>query len=130
MAKTPLLPGSRLPGWRIPGAPAFAGRSLVSPPAGLAEEAKAALFAHDWPGNVRELLHVLERAFVMTTAEVIDEGDLALPEASATTQAIAAPNEDDLDLHRNVEAGADRIFIQCDATGRPAAEYPVSLINR
>jgi hypothetical protein len=33
-------------------------------------------------------------------------------------------------LHRNVEAGADRIFIQRDATGRPAAEYPVSLINR
>jgi hypothetical protein len=33
-------------------------------------------------------------------------------------------------LRPNIEAGADRIFIQRDATGRPAAEYPVSLINR
>jgi hypothetical protein len=33
-------------------------------------------------------------------------------------------------LRRNVEAGADRIFIQRGATGRSAAEYPVSLINR
>jgi hypothetical protein len=32
--------------------------------------------------------------------------------------------------HRKIEAGADRIFIQRDATGRSAAEYPASLINR
>jgi hypothetical protein len=33
-------------------------------------------------------------------------------------------------LRRHFEAGADRIFIQLGATGRSAAEYPVSLINR
>jgi len=29
-----------------------------------------------------------------------------------------------------IESGADRIFIQRDATGRSAADYPPSLINR
>jgi hypothetical protein len=33
-------------------------------------------------------------------------------------------------LHRNIDAAADRTFIQHDATGRSAAECPVSLINR
>jgi DNA-binding NtrC family response regulator len=69
----------------------------------VSEAAMRKLVGHAWPGNVRELLHVLDRACVMSTAEVIDEGDLALP--SPADAAAAAPvAEDDLDLHRNVDA--------------------------
>jgi DNA-binding NtrC family response regulator len=69
----------------------------------ISEAAMRKLVAHSWPGNVRELLHVLGRACVMTTAEVIDEGDLSLPEPASGSSATAIA-EDDLDLHRNVEA--------------------------
>jgi transcriptional regulator with GAF, ATPase, and Fis domain len=54
------------------------GRSLVSPPAGLTEEAKAALLAHDWPGNVRELHNVLERAAILCEGGLITTEHLAL----------------------------------------------------
>jgi DNA-binding NtrC family response regulator len=43
----------------------------------VSEEAMARLVAYGWPGNVRELFHVVERAAVMCSAEVIDVSDLA-----------------------------------------------------
>ena len=54
------------------------GRSLVHPPAGLTEEAEAALMAHDWPGNVRELRNVLERAAILCEGELIGTEHLSL----------------------------------------------------
>jgi DNA-binding NtrC family response regulator len=42
----------------------------------VSEEAMARLVAHRWPGNVRELLHVVERAAVMCSGEIIDVADL------------------------------------------------------
>ena len=42
----------------------------------VSEEAMARLVAYDWPGNVRELFHVIERAAVMCSTEVIDVADL------------------------------------------------------
>ncbi len=42
----------------------------------VSEEAMRALLAYDWPGNVRELIHVIERAAVMCSMEVIDTADL------------------------------------------------------
>ncbi len=42
----------------------------------LSDEAVRALLAYDWPGNVRELENCLERACAMTTAPVIQVGDL------------------------------------------------------
>jgi DNA-binding NtrC family response regulator len=48
----------------------------------------ARLVAYDWPGNVRELFHVVERAAVMCSAEVIDVADL--PPALALSRAAAA----------------------------------------
>ncbi|HEY8080257.1 MAG TPA: sigma-54 dependent transcriptional regulator [Labilithrix sp.] len=38
----------------------------------ISEEAMARLCAYDWPGNVRELVHVVERAAVMCSSEVLD----------------------------------------------------------
>ncbi len=52
----------------------------------VSEEAMARLLAYDWPGNVRELFHVVERAAVMCSADVIDVTDLppALTRAPAS----------------------------------------------
>jgi transcriptional regulator with PAS, ATPase and Fis domain len=65
------------------------GRSLAFPPAGLTEEAKAALLAHDWPGNVRELRNVLERAAILCEGGLITTEHLSLysprPKASPST---------------------------------------------
>jgi DNA-binding NtrC family response regulator len=54
-------------------------RRLPGAPRAVSEAAMARLSAYTWPGNVRELLHVLERAAVMSTSEVLDEGDFAIP---------------------------------------------------
>ena len=43
----------------------------------VTEQAMRDLMAYDWPGNVRELMHVIARAAVMTSGEVIDA--VALP---------------------------------------------------
>jgi len=54
----------------------------------VSEEAMARLVAYGWPGNVRELLHVIERAAVMCSTEVIDVPDLP----PALTNAAARPS--------------------------------------
>ena len=46
----------------------------------ISEAAMDKLCAHGWPGNVRELLHVLQRAAAMSSADVLDEADLDLPD--------------------------------------------------
>ena len=45
---------------------------------GFSEEALEALRHHLWPGNVRELDHVIERAVLMSTGNVVTAFDLAL----------------------------------------------------
>jgi DNA-binding NtrC family response regulator len=44
----------------------------------LAPEALARLARHPWPGNVRELKNAIEQAAVLSSGEVIEEGDLDL----------------------------------------------------
>ena len=86
----------------------------------LSEAAIERLVACPWPGNVRELLHVVERAAVMSTSDVLDETDLALPQHAAAT-----PREDDLDLHRNVRALEraliERALVRADGNRSEAA---------
>jgi transcriptional regulator with GAF, ATPase, and Fis domain len=48
------------------------GKSL----SGIAPRAMDRLLGHTWPGNVRELANVIERAAIVSTGRVIDEGDL------------------------------------------------------
>ena len=45
---------------------------------GFSPEATAALSAHAWPGNIRELEHVVERAVVLASSDVIAVADLCL----------------------------------------------------
>jgi two-component system, NtrC family, response regulator AtoC len=73
------------------------------------------LSAYPWPGNVRELLHVLERACVMTTSEVLDDGDFDLPRAAAAVAeggGGGAGGDDDLNLRRAVDALERRLIVQ------------------
>ena len=44
----------------------------------MAPETEQALIAHNWPGNVRELENVIERAVVISGAEMLTVDSLAL----------------------------------------------------
>ncbi|HET8645435.1 MAG TPA: sigma 54-interacting transcriptional regulator, partial [Vicinamibacteria bacterium] len=62
----------------------------------LSGEAVAALQRHTWPGNLRELRNTLERAVLLTEADVLGPGDLRFfadggagtPAAAATLDAV------------------------------------------
>ena len=66
------------------------GRRMDGGPAGLTDQARAALMAYSWPGNVRELRNVLERATILSDEGVIDRRHLSLHEKTATA---ASPND-------------------------------------
>ncbi len=55
----------------------------------LTADAVHAIVAHGWPGNVRELGHVLERALIATSADVLTAEDLPI-DASRTADPLAA----------------------------------------
>jgi transcriptional regulator with PAS, ATPase and Fis domain/tetratricopeptide (TPR) repeat protein len=65
----------------------------------LADDARAALLAHEWPGNVRELSNVLERAVLLTDDTALTARHLGLsagaPVASSSRSHGAATVEDD-----------------------------------
>jgi len=54
------------------------GKSFGRPPAGLTQDARAALLQHDWPGNVRELHNSLERAAILCEGGLITAAHLSL----------------------------------------------------
>jgi DNA-binding NtrC family response regulator len=48
-------------------------------PKRIAPDALAALVACDWPGNIRQLQNAIERAFALSTADLITPADLPVP---------------------------------------------------
>ena len=52
---------------------------------GFSPGAVEALLAHSWPGNVRELDHVVERAVLMSSGDIITGMDLALQSRESGT---------------------------------------------
>jgi DNA-binding NtrC family response regulator len=64
-------------------------------PRAASEDAMQKLVAYRWPGNVRELENVIERACVMSSADVLDAADFGVPDAR---ERLAA--DDDLDLRQ------------------------------
>ncbi|MBF0612257.1 MAG: sigma-54-dependent Fis family transcriptional regulator [Magnetococcales bacterium] len=44
----------------------------------LSPEVMALFMAYDWPGNIRELVHVLERAAILTSGEVVEPDAITL----------------------------------------------------
>lgn len=61
---------------------AYAGSSPLAP-FSLAQEARAALLAHDWPGNARELANRIARACALASASELQAADL-FPERQST----------------------------------------------
>jgi two-component system nitrogen regulation response regulator NtrX len=59
----------------------FAAERRIPPPR-IAEEAMAALQAHDWPGNVRQLRNIMERTLILAPGDRVEciEIDLLPPE--------------------------------------------------
>ena len=51
-------------------------RRIPAPP--LADEAVAALQAHDWPGNVRQLRNIMERTVILAPSDRLDRIDVDL----------------------------------------------------
>jgi two-component system response regulator AtoC len=77
----------------------------------VSEAAMRRLIAYEWPGNVRELRHTLENACVMSSAEVLDVADLALPlPATVTVAGPEWPLQDDLHLATHVARTERRVI--------------------
>ncbi len=77
----------------VPMAQRFLARSAArygKPSIRFAPSAERALLAYGWPGNVRELSHVVERALLMATADVVDTLEFSLPDALAPLPASRA----------------------------------------
>jgi len=64
---------------------------------GLTDSAIQALENYSWPGNVRELSHVIERAVLTATSDVIEHLDFSL------TQVTAAPARDRAHAHGTLD---------------------------
>jgi len=53
---------------------------------GLRPDAITALRAYAWPGNVRELRHIMERAVLLTRADMIQASDLGIRDSAPRAQ--------------------------------------------
>ena len=89
----------------------------------LADDALAALLAHDWPGNVRELRNSIERARLMSTDGLIRAADLHLPPPARAIGDIDEPGreviEKALDRYgRNVSRAAQSLGLSRQALYR------------
>jgi two-component system, NtrC family, response regulator AlgB len=67
---------------------AFFARAARRPPPQLSPEAEKAFLAYEWPGNVRELRNAIERAVILSPADVLQPQ--AFPERIAQT-AVSVP---------------------------------------
>jgi DNA-binding NtrC family response regulator len=63
----------------------------------LADDAAAALLAHDWPGNVRELRNYIERAKLLAQDRIVTAADLNLAPPRAAAEGEAPRRERDAD---------------------------------
>ncbi|MBS0226631.1 MAG: sigma-54-dependent Fis family transcriptional regulator [Proteobacteria bacterium] len=60
----------------------------------LSADAERALLRHRWPGNVRELRNVMQRAGLLSTAQVVDAAALDLPETDTIADAQEIPADE------------------------------------
>jgi DNA-binding NtrC family response regulator len=89
----------------------------------LADDALAALLAHDWPGNVRELRNSIERARLMSSDGLIRAADLHLPPPARAVGDLDEPGreviEKALDRYgRNVSRAAQSLGLSRQALYR------------
>ena len=80
----------------------------------LSNMAEASLLAHVWPGNVRELKNVMQRACLLAASEVIQPGDLGLPQVNANA-ALLTELEPDREAIEQALARAKGVIAQAAA---------------
>ncbi len=80
---------------------ADAGRPIT-----LSRDAAATLATYPWPGNVRELENVIERAVVMSGAEVLEPDAFALDEFPMGSRLDETEKDLGKDVGRNMDAAA------------------------
>ena len=71
-------------------------KSKLNAPKRLSDEAMKSLKMYEWPGNIRELEHVIERAIILSSGEIIEFTDLHLT-STAKVSAPASLSLDDLE---------------------------------
>ncbi|HTV78077.1 MAG TPA: sigma-54 dependent transcriptional regulator [Steroidobacteraceae bacterium] len=89
----------------------------------LADDAVAALLAHDWPGNVRELRNSIERARLMAGGALIRAADLNLPPPARAAADMDDPGRDAIEkaldrYGRNVTRAAQSLGLSRQALYR------------
>jgi transcriptional regulator with GAF, ATPase, and Fis domain len=89
------------------------GRSIE----GLTADAISRLRAYQWPGNVRELQNTIERAVILSTAPVIDAGDLCLPDAAGPLRTNTERRGDEARPASLADAERRTILEALEATG-------------
>jgi two-component system response regulator HydG len=67
---------------------------------GFSEKATQRLLSHRWPGNVRELENAIERAVVLASGPLIEEGDLPIRVAPAGKQGVQIPGATMAEIER------------------------------
>jgi len=77
----------------------------------VTEQAMRDLMAYDWPGNVRELVHVIARAAVMTSGDVIDAVSLPNTIREASRQAKPAIDTGSMTLKEALAACEREVII-------------------
>jgi len=91
-------------------------RRQLSGFSGLALEA---MRAHQWPGNVRELDHVIERAVLMSSGDLITAFDLALQPA---TDSRGPAGFDEMSLEEVERVLIQKALARCGGSANRAAE--------
>jgi len=64
-------------------------RSVGRPAAGISEDARELLLAHNWPGNVRELRNAIERAVILCHGGLVTREHLPVTIAPSPTSAMS-----------------------------------------
>ncbi|MBP9142865.1 MAG: sigma-54-dependent Fis family transcriptional regulator [Thermoanaerobaculia bacterium] len=78
----------------------------------IAAAALDQLRAHDWPGNVRELKHVLQRAFILSDAEIAPEALASLPAPRARAAQGEPPSKRSITIEPGMPlADAERLLV-------------------
>jgi DNA-binding NtrC family response regulator len=67
-------------------------KKYKKPPKGISSKAVNKLMAYHWPGNVRELQHCMERAVILSDAEVLQPEDFLFPTARPDGEGIVFDN--------------------------------------
>ncbi|MGQ9858756.1 MAG: sigma-54-dependent transcriptional regulator [Thermodesulfobacteriota bacterium] len=77
---------------------------MGKPQAGLSPEALGELLSHHWPGNVRELAHVLERALITSSSDVITAQEIRAAIEGSYQPSAPASERTRLSLWETVQA--------------------------